>query len=108
MPDRPLGDDRLVGSGGADRLPCRLLNVGVRADRLQFAALECPQAGEAAKPLAIQLQSMLMEHRIAVVTPQRSFHTETSLVGEPTTRPAAGWSSVPSSIVSKTLQPTQV
>jgi hypothetical protein len=48
--------------------------VIVRADRFQLAAIEGPAALDTAKAFAVTLDVVLVEHRIAVVTPHWSHH----------------------------------
>ena len=55
----------------------------MRTDRLELAAVERPQALNTAEPLAIALSSVLVKHRVTVVTPQRSNHRGTSFFGAP-------------------------
>ena len=65
-----------------------------------FPTLKRPQALDTAEPLAIPLSSVLVQHRVAVVTPQRSNHETTSLSGAPA---HAGrlvfWATLPTAIV---------
>src|SRR3954452_57845 len=48
--------------------------VDMRTDRFELTTIERPEALDAAKSLAIPLSSVLVKHRVAVVTPQRSNH----------------------------------
>jgi len=48
--------------------------VIVRADRLQLTAIEGPAALNTTKALAITLEVLLVQHRIAVVTPHWTHH----------------------------------